>query len=238
MQHIRHLFFDLDGTLWDFHRNSYDTLHEIWLNTPQIHRVTVSFDRFVHTYHLINNELWDQYKAGLIDKDFLSVTRFERTLNWFGYFHPTIGKKMGDDYLRLSPLKTQLIDHAIETLEQLKEHYTLHIITNGFTEVQYNKLRKSNLSSYFATVTTSEESGISKPHGGIFSYALSKAGASKDNSLMIGDDIEADIAGAKSVGIRGVLLSSYENHAGDCIVIKNLSELPKILLGHATVLPS
>ncbi len=238
MQNIRHLFFDLDGTLWDFHRNSYDTLHEIWLNTPQIHRVTVSFDRFVHTYHLINNELWDQYKAGLIDKDFLSVTRFERTLNWFGYFHPNIGKKMGDDYLRLSPLKTQLIENAIETLEYLKNHFTLHIITNGFTEVQHNKLKKSNLLTYFTTVTTSEEAGISKPHSGIFTYALRKASATSEDSLMIGDDFEADIEGAKSAGIPGILLSNFDNKTNGCIVIKNLSELPKILLGHATVLSS
>ncbi len=201
-----HLFFDLDRTLWDFDKNSIETFQDIHHKYELSHRGIDSFDKFLDTYHRINTQLWEVYRQGGIEKEVLSVERFSLTLNSFGIIDDVLSKHMATDYIDLSPTKKNLFPGTLEVLEYLKGKYTLHIITNGFEEVQHRKVAASGLDKFFTNTITSDEAGYKKPDCRIFKYSLDLTGADSAQSLMIGDDPEIDIQGAKAVGIDQVLV--------------------------------
>ena len=200
-----HLFFDLDRTLWDFDKSADETFEEIFHKYKLRDRgiKTVADFHTVYTRH--NNVLWEEYRHGRIEKKVLSNLRYFLTLKDFGIEDENLAAALGKDYLEISPRKVNLFPNAIFILDYLLPKYSLHLITNGFSEVQETKLRVSGLVNYFQTVITSEEAGVKKPNPEIFHFALNKAGANINNSLMIGDDFEVDIVGAKNVGIDQVL---------------------------------
>ncbi|MBN1340121.1 MAG: YjjG family noncanonical pyrimidine nucleotidase [Bacteroidales bacterium] len=203
-----HIFFDLDRTIYDFDKSSYHTFMELYARYDLYSRGIPSLDTFYDTYKEINAYLWELYKKGKMEKEFLNVQRFYLTLLEFGVEDRTLAAELASGYLKESPLKPFLFPHSREVLGYLKEKYTLHIITNGFEEVQADKIRANDLGKYFSTITTSEEAGVKKPFPGIFKYALGKAGAEPEESLMIGDDIEVDILGAKSAGMDQMFFNS------------------------------
>jgi len=152
--------------------------------------------------------LWYQYAKGRITKDELRTKRFRDTFAHFDVKSEELTSKMADGYINLSPYQTRLFPNALETLTALKEdNFELHIITNGFKEVQFIKLEKSKLAPFFATVTSSEEVGVKKPNPLVFNTALSKAGASAKLSIMIGDTFDADILGAEGVGMDTIFFN-------------------------------
>lgn len=197
----KHIFIDLDKTIWDFESNSRDTFHEIFekYNLDQIGIDHIS--EFLNVYHKINDMLWALYRENKIKKEVLNIKRFELTLQEFGIDDLILATRIAEDYVDLSPGKTILFPYSHEALAYLKTRYTLHIITNGFEELQFKKLDNCDLRKYFTTITTSEEAGVKKPGTAIFRLALKKAGAVPMESLMIGDDLEVDVAGAKGIGM-------------------------------------
>ena len=203
MKTYRNLYFDLDRTLWDFEANSRETLQDIYQDY-QLYNYFNDFDVFFITYLRINEKLWDGYRLGSIKKDFLRTHRFNATLETVGINDEALAEKIGNEYIEKSPLKTQLFEGAIELLEYLKPKYKLYIITNGFKEVQHIKLQKCGLTHFFDKVFISEEIGYSKPRPETFHYAISSVQSLKEESLMIGDDLEIDILGAKKYGIDQV----------------------------------
>lgn len=203
MHKYRHIFFDLDRTIWDFEANSKDTFFELFDEYGLSENYT-DFDSFFSIYTRHNNELWALYREGLIKKKALSVKRFALTLNDGGIDDEAFAEKLGEEYVTKSPCKTKLFDGAHEILEYLNQYYTLHVITNGFMEVQYKKLEKADLRKYFDKIFISEEVGAKKPQPEIFRYAITSVNAKKGESLMIGDDLNVDIIGAKSFGIDQV----------------------------------
>lgn len=225
-----HAFFDLDKTLWDFDCNTTETFHDLFelykLNSLGI----TDANEFLSNYQKHNNKLWDQYRKGKIEKSFLNKERFLLTLNDFDIKDEKLALRISNEYIRISPYKKKLMDGAIDILEYLYNRIQLHIITNGFEEVQHTKLKFSGLSSYFKTVTTSEEAGCHKPGLKIFSYALEKAMAIPSESIMIGDDFSVDISGAKDAGIDQVFynLNNALIDGGATYEIKHLLELKKI----------
>jgi putative hydrolase of the HAD superfamily len=200
----KHIFFDLDMTLWDFETNASEAYQDIYKKFQLKKKGISSINAFLKCYFVHNDRLWDQYRKGEIKKEFLRSRRFELTLLDFGIDDPKLAEDVGLEYITISPQKTNLFPNAHEILQYLKEKYPLYIITNGFEEVQFTKLKNSKLDVYFDHVITSEDAGSKKPDPGIFNYALKKAGALPDESLMIGDDPEVDILGAESVGIDGI----------------------------------
>lgn len=208
MLQYKHLFIDLDKTLWDFESNSVLALQELF--TVFLSETGIpNFDCF-HTYFkAYNHSLWQQYRFGEIDKEYLRVERFSGTLRNFGVQNEDLALKLADEYIRISPTKTKLYPNALEVCEKLSQKYSLHILTNGFSEVQFVKMKNSGLSPFFKTIITSEMVGAQKPSPIIFEFALQKAFAEKKETLMIGDDLEADILGAKNVGIDQVYVN-YE----------------------------
>ncbi|MCF8228193.1 MAG: YjjG family noncanonical pyrimidine nucleotidase [Bacteroidales bacterium] len=206
----KHIFFDLDRTLWDFDKSAFQTFEEIFDDYQLKEKGIDSFAEFVSQYRKNNDMLWRYYRRGEIKKEILSLQRWEITLHDFNIDDIELATRISIHYIERSPLKVNLFPYTHEILSYLKDHYYLHVITNGFVEVQQTKLTAGDLRKYFTQIITSEEAGAKKPEKRIFEYALDKTGANLSESLMIGDDIDVDIQGAKNIEMDQLLV----NHAG------------------------
>lgn len=229
--HYKHIFFDLDRTLWDFESNSREALHEIYNDFKLKDRGISSFEAFLKSYQHHNETLWELYRKEIITKEYLRSSRFQLCLADFDINDRNLAVKMGEKYIQESPLKTNLFPYTFEVLHYLSKKYKLHIITNGFEEVQHIKLKYSKLKRFFNHVITSELVGAKKPNPKIFKLALEKAGASVQESLMIGDDFPIDILGAKNIGMDQVFFNpnKYLTKQKATIQISCLSELKELL---------
>lgn len=226
----KHIFCDLDNTIWDFDGNSADTLREIFTQFELKKAGIQSAELFIAKYLEINKMMWMDYRKGLVKKELMRVERFARTLAYFQIHDEGLPNRISEAYLELCPMKTKLIPDVHETLSYLSKDYDLHIITNGFEEVQHRKLDISDLRRYFKHVICSESAGVQKPDPKIFEFALRKAGAELTESIFIGDSLVADMIGAQAFGLDQVYLNrkgkrhrekfSYE--------IKSLAELKEI----------
>jgi len=225
------IFFDLDRTLWDFDRSALMAFEEIFEKHKLLQLGVPSVSEFLKSYTIHNEELWAKYRVGEITKERLRGLRFYLTLNDFEINNEKLAESIGHDYVTISPLKVSLFPNAIEILEYLKPGYRLYLITNGFSEVQTTKLEVSGLGRYFDKVITSEEAGCKKPDRRIFEYAIKKTGAITEYSIMIGDDPDVDILGAKNFGMDQVLFDPFSKYAqnGSTYYISDLIELKEIL---------
>ncbi len=222
---ITDIFFDLDHTLWDFDRNSALTFDLIF----KINDVNVPLHSFLEYYEPINLKYWKLYREEEISKEELRFSRLNET---FSAIDMEIGddviNKLSEDYIAYLTTHNHIFDGAIELLEYLKPNYRLHIITNGFEEVQQYKLEKSKIAHYFETVTNSEMVGVKKPNPKMFHFALDLAKTSKEKSIMIGDNYEADILGALNVGLDAICFN-YHNEKIDSTIkqVKALEEIKR-----------
>jgi putative hydrolase of the HAD superfamily len=224
----RQLFFDLDRTLWDFEANSKKALQQLFADLNLGDRIA-HFNHFHHTYVRINSELWLDYGKGRVTKEVLRDSRFSRTLAYHGIDDEDLHRSMSNGYIEISPRQTQLFPGTKEALEELRSAgYRMHIITNGFSEVQHIKLGNCGLASYFEKVLCSEEIGCSKPNCDIFREAERRAGCRPENAVMIGDDLRADILGALGAGWRAIHFDPEHRNRKERTVrrIRQMSELP------------
>ena len=196
----KYVFIDLDDTLWDFHANAKSSLHEIF-ETRKLQQHFDSFEQYFEIYAKRNLELWDQYGKGFITKEALSLERFLHPLKMVGIDDAELAIKIGREHLDLLPTRTTLVPYAIELLDYLAPKYPLTIVSNGFIEVQYRKLKSCQIEQYFSYVVLSEAAGALKPDKRIFEYALGLNEATTTETIMIGDSYEADISGAQNVGM-------------------------------------
>lgn len=229
MKKYKHLFFDLDHTLWDFDRNSKEVLHELFFEHKLISH-GVEADEFISRYIEINHEMWRLYHTNQIDRETLRTIRFEKTFSHFNIRDQKLISAFPDDYLDRLPSKKHLFPEATEVLFYLKQKYVLHLITNGFEKVQYAKLNGSGLTHFFTEVIVSDSTGFKKPDLEIFQYALSKASATANESLMIGDDLDADIKGAINAGLDTVFFNErgqthIENVTHEITELKQLKSI-------------
>lgn len=231
MRKYKHLFWDLDRTIWDFEKNSLETFKEIFNKYKLKEKGIESFDLFIKTYKEHNSMLWGLYRSGMIEKEKLSVERFRITLEDFGIKDKSLAIDIAAEYINLSPEKTNLFPYAHEILTYLSANYQMHIITNGFKEVQYKKIKNSNLDKYFNKIIISEEIGYKKPDKNFFKYSLEKANTKANESVVIGDDLKVDIIGAKTSGIDQVYFNNNKiNHYEEITYeINSLIELKEIL---------
>jgi len=229
MQRYKHIYIDLDRTLWDFEANSTEALSDLF-KIYRLENVFPSFEAFHNGFDKHNREMWDRYLKGEMKKEVLRILRFHLTLNEYGVSDNILAGRLCEDYIRISPTKTILIPHTHHALEYLKQKYSLHIITNGFNEVQFTKLRNSGIDKYFQRVITSENAGYMKPRIEIFNYSLASANARKKECIMIGDDLETDIRGARNAGIDQVYFNPRmaEHHESPNYEINSLKELTEI----------
>ena len=229
MKNINDIFWDLDHTLWDFDRNSDLTFFKI-LNENNI-KVDISL--FLKAYHPINREYWDLYRLNKVSKAHLRFYRLSDTFKELNVEVPEkLISKLTVDYINHLSDFNYLIPNALTILEKFHLNYNMHIITNGFKEVQKKKLEKSGLLKYFKTITISENIGFKKPSKEIFLHAITKANTVIENSVMIGDNFNADIIGAKSIGMKAIYYNFHKikkQQLDGVLKINDLSELEGIL---------
>jgi putative hydrolase of the HAD superfamily len=226
----KHLFFDLDHTLWDFDANANHTLLLLF-DKYGMAKYFDGFDAFFESYQPINLGLWAEYRDGKINKEFLNVERFYRPLCAAGFDDLAVAKAFADDFIKLNPQQTRLMPFALEVLNYLAPRYQMHIVTNGFTETQFAKLNNCGIRHFFKQVFVSEQIGASKPKKAFFDHAVKYVNARKKESIVIGDNLEADVLGAKNAGIDAVYFNpAKQQHATDpTFEISSLQELIGIL---------
>lgn len=198
---IQHVFFDLDHTLWDFEKNSGLAFQKVFTN----YNIPIDLDDFLKVYKPINAQYWKLYREEKVTKERLRYRRLKDVFDALEY-------SISDDLIHLIAIKyidflpefNYLFDGTFELLDYLKEKYQLHIITNGFEEIQQKKMRSANILHYFKEVITSESVGVKKPNPKVFLHALEVAEANKEEAMMIGDNLEADIQGALDVGLQAI----------------------------------
>lgn len=230
MKKYAHVIFDLDHTLWDFTANSNETLKELY-KKYNMENLDIELGAFLDHYQEVNDTMWFDYNRGRITKEDIRDKRFKITLSKVGVIDDELAYVLNEDYLLLCPAKGFLVPFALDILDYLKDKYHLHILTNGFQETQSIKLETSGLVPFFKEVVNSEISGFLKPDKRIFDYTLKKINAECQDCIMIGDDLHADVLGAKNAGIDHVYFNRKNLLHEELITheIKCLSEL-KLLL--------
>jgi putative hydrolase of the HAD superfamily len=228
MKNIKHIFFDLDHTLWNFEKNSALTFKFLL----DKYNITIDLQKFLKVYMPINFSLWNLYRDDKVTKDYLRHNRLKSTFEKLNIkIDLGLIDEISNDYVKHLPDNNFLLPNAIPVLDYLFQKYTLHIITNGFTEVQNTKILNSNLNKYFSCIIDSETVGVKKPHSKIFNYAynISKA-AYKNECLMIGDNYQADVMGALNNGFKAIHLNSNnESYHENSLIITDLISLKEIL---------
>lgn len=225
---IEHVFFDLDHTLWDFEKNSELTFQKIF----ELNNLKLNNQDFLAVYKPLNLKYWKLYREEKVSKEQLRYGRLKNTFDAINYsISDDVIYKLSDEYIHHLADFNHLFDYTFELLEYLKPKYKLHIITNGFQEIQNKKMINAKIHHYFNTIVTSESVGVKKPNPKVFNYALETAKATKENSIMIGDSLEADIKGALDVGIQAIHCCFDDMTATDknIITIKSLIEIKQYL---------
>lgn len=224
---IKHIFFDLDHTLWDFDKNSGLTFQKIF----DLHNINVGLNEFLKVYEPINFKYWKLYREEKVTKPKLRYGRLKEAFDAIDFFvEDDIINQLSEDYITYLTTFNNVFEGTYDILEYLEPKYELHIITNGFQEAQSKKIEKANLQSYFKTVTNSEMAGVKKPNPKIFNHALKLAEADPENSIMIGDNIEADVQGAIDVGMQAVLFDyANRNISSNYKTITKLKQLREFL---------
>jgi len=226
-ERITDVFFDLDHTLWDFEKNSALTFEHIFLQ----YGIPVSLKKFLEAYIPINLEYWKLYREAKITKEAL---RYQRLKKAFDSVDARVSDKtihsLSDAYIANMATFNHVFKGTTEILEYLEPKYRLHIITNGFEEVQERKMKNSNIHHFFKVIVNSEMAGVKKPDPKIFDFALSMAKVEPKNALMIGDSLEADILGAKKAGMHALHFDSHKGpHHDVCPRIYGLDEINNYL---------
>jgi YjjG family noncanonical pyrimidine nucleotidase len=214
----RHLFFDLDHTLWDYETSSAETLKEIW-ESYRLADKDVTLERFLQQFTEVNEALWNQLHAGEISKDVIRKERFPAILSRLSISDRKLATEIQEVYINECPTKAYLIDGAMDLLEHVSGRYKLHILTNGFGEIQDIKLRSGKIEHFFSEIITSELAGYQKPDKKIFDFALTKANVNAVDAVMIGDNPLSDIKGAQLAGIDQIF---FNPDGQQCPVIPTL----------------
>lgn len=230
MKDYKHIFFDLDRTLWDFNANASETLAQI-IKVFKLENSVTNVDEFILYFHLYNDKLWDHFREGKIRKQLLRQERFRMLFHRYKIDDKELIAAVSRYYLNTAPSKTVLIDGASDILPYLAAKYKLYIISNGFYDVQLTKIVNSGISKYISKVFTSDRLGYAKPDKRIYEYAITSINAHKADCLMIGDDVKNDVIGAQNANIDQIYFNPGESETEikATYEIKSLLELMEIL---------
>ncbi|WP_426274514.1 YjjG family noncanonical pyrimidine nucleotidase [Chryseobacterium sp. S-02] len=229
---IQHIFFDLDNTLWDHRRNAYLTIRDLFAKEEINLKYTIDFEEFHSVYHEINEKLWEDIRDGIIDKEYLRKHRFYDTFSHFNVKDEELSMYFEEHFLDKILNHNELVEGAEYILEYLKaKNYTLHIISNGFKEVTERKCILSGIDKYFQTITSADTVGVRKPRPQIFEYSLNLSDATKENSILIGDDWIADVVGAQNFGMDVIFFDvlNENKEVENLKVIKHLLQIKDYL---------
>lgn len=222
---IRTIFVDLDDTIWDFTANSKVALKAVYERYQLDNQC--SYDVFIKEYLLINEQLWSLYHHGKIEKDFLKRERFRASFDRCGIIceYP---ERFDYDYLETIVTLKKIVAGAPKLLQHLKKRGSVNVLSNGFANLQFRKLQSAGLDRYIDLMVLSDDIGVTKPDKRLFDYALEKAKANAETTLMIGDNYDADILGAYNAGWKTIFFNrrgeSIENNVAD-LVVQSLEEI-------------
>jgi len=239
----KHIFFDLDRTLWDYDTNCTIALKIVWNqfgtsileseDLPSQSLDVIDFELFAKHFFITNDKVWALYDSRQLNKDELRLMRFRLVLAALGKVNNSLALELESIFVSLCPKQGAVLEGTFELLDYLQPNYGLHIITNGFMEVQKLKMESAGLTHYFTTITTSECSGYIKPEPEIFSFALSRANSEPHEAIMIGDNLHTDIAGAVASQIDAIWIKHHMQSTdainGSYHTIHSLHEIPEIL---------
>lgn len=227
---VKWVFIDLDDTLWDFTENSNLTLRKLYNEYKILEELFPDYNEYDEMYHLKNSELWNLYHYGKVSQEYLKVERFRWLLSQkrADCDFTVLANEMNDWYLDRLAYCDRLVDGAEELLQRLSKRFLIGIISNGFNDVQYCKLRSANIERYIQRMIISDEIGVQKPDKRIFDYALQEVGASVDEVIMIGDNADADVKGAINAGWKAIFFNRRGIDSTDIncdMMVKSLSEI-------------
>lgn len=230
MSRYKHLFFDLDHTLWDFEANSTQMLNALFQDHHLAQKGVPSSGEFIARYKFHNDLLWEDYRNGKIDVEILRRARFQYVLADYKIKDKKMAGDMSLRYTNECPLQPKVIPHALEILAYLHKKYELHIISNGVEEVQMRKLSHSKLRNFFSVIVTPDQAGVLKPNEKIFHYSLKKARATLQESIFIGDSLQVDVLGARAIGMDQVYFNPGKKGHREKITheVSCLSELERL----------
>ncbi|MFA7686301.1 MAG: YjjG family noncanonical pyrimidine nucleotidase [Moheibacter sp.] len=213
MENIRHIFFDLDNTLWDYRRNAKIILAKLFEEFQIQEKYAFSFNEFYPFYYESNESLWADLRDQKVTKEELRDRRFPEAFRNMGIPNPDFAMDFEERFVNEVTQSNYLVEGAEELLEYLQYKYSIHILSNGFEEVTHRKIENSIIRNYVKTITTAESAGVPKPDPIAFQTALNNAGVEKENSLYIGDDWIADMVGASRFGMKAIFFNPLnENH--------------------------
>jgi len=203
------VWLDLDDTLIDFHTNSRRALHRLYKVARLDSRWPVA-EEWIDCYERYNQRLWAEYAAGEITRDHLRMERFRLPLVEGGYSDEEgrrLSARFDTEYLDYLAEERELVPGALGLLEALRRAgVTIGILSNGFAEVQYRKIRRAGLEPYIDIVVLSDDIDVNKPDVRLYRYAQERAGVAEAcRHLMIGDNPDTDIRGAVNAGWYAVL---------------------------------
>lgn len=226
-KHVTDVFFDLDHTLWDFEKNSALTFDKIFLQN----NVNVQLNDFLKVYIPINLYYWKLYREERVSKPELRYQRLRRAFDELNFsIDDDLINILSEDYIKHLSSFNHVFPGTFEILDYLQPNYRLHIITNGFEEIQEKKMKSSKIRDYFEVIVNSEMAGVKKPNPKIFRLALDEAKVKPKNALMIGDSLEADIIGAKNLGFHVLHFNSHQEPKHEiCEMIHELDEIKSFL---------
>ena len=227
---INTVFFDLDETIWDYRANAEDTLVDLFHNNNL--KNLFNLEDFITVFFIVNRELWDLFDQQKIDKSVIREKRFKIALERLDSSDTNLCMLLQDQFMAQCPQKTKVFPNAIEVINELSNHFNLHIITNGFENIQHHKLNSAGVGHHFKELITSEMAGAQKPDPRIFNLALKRANSIAQESIMIGDNLFADVRGAKNVGMEAIYFNpENEPHTENIqFEVNNLSEILDIIL--------
>ncbi|MDF2454646.1 MAG: yjjG [Cytophagaceae bacterium] len=209
MKNYEHIFFDLDHTLWDFSANCAETLTDLY-ERHKLHTLDIPLPEFITNYRQINDSMWDDLHRGKVTIEEIRNLRFVQTFKLFGIDAIHVPAGLDEQFISLCPTKCNVFPHTHTVLDYLRKKYVLHILTNGFRETQRTKLKSAGLDHYFEHVIHADESGYMKPDKRMFDYALKTTGTEIHQCIMIGDDLYADVLGAKNIGMDHVFVNRLD----------------------------
>lgn len=228
---VKHIYFDLDNTLWDHRRNSILVLEKMFHENEITQKIDISFDEWHDVFYQKNEILWAKLRDKEITKEQLREQRFKKAFEFFDVQDDALADFFEENYLKEMNQMSEVVPGATELVDYLKSKYQLHIITNGFEEVSAQKIENAGMASAFQTLTCADEINVRKPDARIFEYAVAKANAKPQESLLIGDDWIADVIGATEFGMQAIFLDLLnENFQRDGVpVVKHLAEIHALL---------
>lgn len=200
------IFFDLDNTLFNTEENSHQSMQEMY-DELNLGRLFPPFDEFWRVYHECNDIIWEDYRQHKITRQQLNEKRFSWPMSLMGVVDCNLDARITEVFYKYFLKKNGVLPYTYDVLDYLKSKYRLAILSNGTKESQIVKMENCDFNKYFEQMILSDDVGYRKPEAAIFQLAAEMMKVSLEDTIMIGDDLNADILGANNAQMDNIWLN-------------------------------